>query len=94
MLKINPVIPKGLKRYCAKNTINGKYTRNIDLATVSGLCLGVQIVRFPYWGIPDIGMSAVFVTTLLRGLSNALNHRIDLSPIKKRAKAIKKATKA
>ena len=94
MLKINPVIPKGLKRYCLKNTVNARYERNMDLAMFSGLGLGAQVFRFPNWGTHDISITALLGATFLHGIAEALERKIDLIPIKKRAKAIKKASKS
>ncbi len=93
MLKVASYIPKHVKRYCLKNTINAKLDRSVDLLTASAAGLCIQSARFNNWGMSDIGITSTLITAALYGLKNAIKNRIDLVPIKKRAKDIKKASK-
>lgn len=93
MLKINPIVPKTVRRYCSKNTVNARYERNMDLAVLSGLGLTAQVFRLPSWNMPDVGITAFLGTSLFHGLIQAMKHKKDLAPIVKRAKVIKMATK-
>ena len=94
MLKVNSIIPKTVKRYSLKNTISGKYNRSKDVATISTLATTVQIGRIPFWGLHDIGLTAVLATITLGSIKNLMNIRTSLQPIVERAKAIKKASKS
>lgn len=92
MLKINPIM-NSLGKYCRKSTVNAKYNRNLDIATVGGVGTAVQLFRLPCWEIHDIGITAFLGTIAIKGYTEAFKNRIELSPIIKRAKSIKKASK-
>lgn len=92
MLKIDPIM-NSLGKYCRKSTVNAKYNRNLDIATVSGVGTAIQFLRLPSWGIHDIGITAFLGTIALKESAEAFKNRIELSSIIKRAKSIKKASK-
>lgn len=92
MLKINPILTN-VCRYCKKNTVNAKYNRNMDLAAIGSIGLMTQIVRFPVWELHDVPIAVMSLAVYLKGLYEGVKNRFELSPIKKRAKSIKKASK-
>lgn len=93
MMRINSVISKHASRYIRKNTINAKYSKNKDLALVSGLALGVQLMRLPSWQVSDIGITTACATLAIKGFCEAIKNKFALKPIKKRAMDIKKRDK-
>lgn len=93
MLKIYPKICQNVQRYCCKNTINARYNRNMDLSALMSIGLCTQLLRIPDWQIHDAPLTALIACTGVKGLFESLRNRILLMPIRKRAKAIKKASK-
>ena len=88
-MKIAKITNNTTSRYFKKNTIHGNYERNKDLALTCGLAFGVQLLRMPFWQIPDIGITAGFGALAIKKFTDALKNRKDLTPIKKRALNIK-----
>ena len=88
-MKISKITNTNINRYLKKNTINGKYERNIDTAIASCVAFGVQILRIPFWQIPDVGIPAGLGTLAIKCFTDALKIKKDLTPIKKRAMRIK-----
>lgn len=87
-------ITQNFIRYELKNTVAGQYERHMNRAFLSamGLCADfVKIAHSP--DIADIGVSALFGSTMLGNFSMAIKDMWNLKPIKVRAKAIRKATK-
>ncbi len=93
MLKINSVIPRNVKRYTLKNTVNARYERAKDFITFSSLGLAIEHLRFPVWQIEDITITAMAVTIAVKSFIELVKNRIALQPIIKRAKKIKSAPK-
>ncbi len=92
MLKINPIM-NNINRYCKKNTINARYNRNMDLAAICSIGVWTQIFRFPDWEMHDVPITAMTLAVGLKGAYEGIKSRIELSPIIKRAKSIKKTSK-
>ena len=65
----------------------------MDGALVASIGAIVQASRIPHWETQDIGLTAMFTTLGINWIKDACKNRIQLSPIIKRAKSIKKATK-
>lgn len=100
MLKISPIlnnvgksVEKSVSRYIRKDTINAKYNRNMDMAAAAGVGVLVQIFRLPTWEPQDIAISAFIMAGGVKGIFESAKSRIQLFPIIKRAKQIKKASK-
>ena len=88
-MKISKITNPNLNRYFKKNTLGGKYERNIDTSIVSGIAFGVQLFRLPSWQIPDIGITAGLGTLAIKSFIEAMKNKKDLIQIKKRALNIK-----
>lgn len=96
-MKILPKFRQGVSRYIGKNTINARYNRNMDAATVSAIAAathGITTGTIP--GINRCEPANLCINFTLwaiyaRNLGAAIIERIKLQPIIKRAKQIKKA---
>ena len=80
---------KSIKRYMLKNTVSGSYERHIDAATWLGTAAVFNSVSNPSSAMLN---SSLFMMTGYN-IVGAIADRIKLRPIKKKAKAIRKATK-
>lgn len=94
MSKILPKLYTNASRYIKKNTVNGKYNRYMDGAMLSGIgAITHAAVTLPYMtaesGFANLSLWGVYFTSV----AAALKKRIELIPIRKRAKLIKKAAK-
>lgn len=65
----------------------------MDLSALMSVGLCTQIFRLPSWQMEDIPITAMIICTAIKGLYESAKNRILLMPIRKRAKAIKKAAK-
>ena len=88
-MKITEITNKNINRYFKKNTVKGKYNRHLDTAMASSIAFGIQILRIPFWQIPDVGITAGLGTLAIKCFTDALKIKKDLTPIKKRAMRIK-----
>ncbi len=93
-MKITQKISRATSRYLLKNTVRAKYDRAMDVAATSSLLTMVEIARFPHWDVADIGLTSMFGTAFFGSLGKAIEHRVNMQPIRKRAIQIKKAAKA
>lgn len=93
MIKVSSIVPKGIKRYAFKNTVNAKCERCTDIGTLSTLGVVIQTARLPHWAPEDIGLTAGLGTIALKSIVDFVKNRILLMPIIKRAKQIKSASK-
>ena len=88
-MKISSQIPYS-KKYFAKNTAQAKYERSFDMAFISGVGLTAQISRCNNWEPEDIAITALIGTIFIKSVQDAIQNKINLNSIKKRAKSILK----
>lgn len=98
-MKILPKFQQNVSRYLRKNTIKGRYERHMDAATIGGLLAvthGITTETIPFLTHCDpanllinLGLFGIYA----KNLGSVMLDLIQLRPIKKRAKHIKKAVK-
>lgn len=74
-----------------KNTISAKYNRYLNMAKVSSVLTGIEVLRFPTWGVEDIGITSMLGIFSLKNFKDARKMLPELKAIKQRAMKIKKA---
>ncbi len=99
-MKILPKFKQSVSRYMWKNTVKGRYERHMDTATVSGVAAvthGITTATIPwltYCEPTNLLINLSLWAVYARNFGAAIIDRIQLQPIIKRAKMIKKAAKA
>lgn len=93
MVKVLPKLYTSASRYLTKNTVRSRYNRHMDGAMWSGTAAIIHALNMKMWVPHDVVINCGLWGTYMANTAAAIKNRIEMQPIIKRAKLIKKAAK-